>query len=152
MPHCADHVSNQQNASPDEPAESLAEAVERRKLDDLTVDPIAMPVGEPAGNQQVQCGHDHETHSDQPAQLNLGYQDRPKDDPKAFLLEPEPIHQQVNTVGEEGQKNQEKQDKREDYSWCAIFGHDVTPEVSLHTARGMSKSSRAGVCTERRNL
>src|SRR5208337_1411448 len=57
----ADHVSNQQNASPDEPAESLAEVVERRKLDDLTADPIAMPAGEPKGNEQVQCGHDDET-------------------------------------------------------------------------------------------
>jgi hypothetical protein len=108
-----------------------------------------MPVGEPVGDQQVQCGHEHETHSDQPAQFNLGYEDRPKKDSKAFLLEPEPIHQQVNTVGEEGQKNQEKQDKREDYSWCAIFGHDVTPEVSLHSAPGMSKSSGAGASNQR---
>src|SRR5208337_5099412 len=49
----SDYVSNQQNAKPDEPAESYAEAVQRRKLDDLTVDPIAVPVGESMGDQQV---------------------------------------------------------------------------------------------------
>ena len=68
----ADQVSNQQDASPDEPLDSYAEAVERRKLDDSTVNPKAVPAGEPAGNQEVQCSHRHEPHSDQSAQSNLG--------------------------------------------------------------------------------
>ena len=88
MPHWPIDVSNQQNARPDQPAESHAKAVERRELDELAVNPIAVPVGERVGDQQVQCGHQHETHSDQSAQLNLGFQDRPVNEPKAFLLEP----------------------------------------------------------------
>src|SRR5208283_1606059 len=116
-----------------------AETFERREIDVLIVNPVALPVRERVDDEQIQAGDKHEAHAGDSAQVNLGFQNGEIDQAVAFLLEPQPIHQHANAVGEEGQEDKHEQDQCHYNSQTTIFCHGDSPALSSHSSRRVSK-------------
>jgi hypothetical protein len=78
---------------------------------------------EGVGDEKIQPRDQHETYAGNPTQGDLRPQDRGEDDAITFLLEPQPIHEQVDTVREKGQEDQEKQNEGQNKSRTAVLCH-----------------------------
>ena len=139
----AHHVTHKQHAPPDQPAEKRAEALQGREFNVLAVNPIPVPMRQGVGDEEIQAGNDNEAHARDSTQVDLGFQNGQIDQAVTFLVEPQPIHEHVHAVGEEGQENQHKQNNCHYDSNPTILFHGDSPALSSHSGGPDVKKHRA---------
>ena len=132
----AHHVPDQQHAYPDDPAKCGAEPVESGELDCLVINAITGASRETAGDREIGGENRHEAETRESAELDLRLQNIRVEHPETLLPEPEPIHQQVDNVGNQWAEDQQEQQESHNEANSAFPAHFFdSPESDVRQNR-----------------
>ena len=100
----AGRPGHQHHRQSDQPLEQVGEALKQRKLDQLAVHPVSMPARQAPRDQHVSAHHQQHSKRGQRAEIDASFEQRPVNDPEAFLAEPKPVDDQIEAAGKQAEQ------------------------------------------------